>query len=127
MTALTGAGELAAWVVADCEARGVPLPAVESRVRAIQRAICDRYRVTLQEMLSPRRDKHLAHARMVAVWLAWSITAHSTTKLGQAFGHRDHTTIMHSIARIKAMMEDDPAFDAEMRALQFALMQGVPT
>ena len=123
------ARELATWVAADFEARYgcLPDPEVLPPVWAVQMAICQRSGFTLAQLLSPRRHKPLAHARHVAVWLAWKVTAKSITELGRAFAHRDHTTIMHAISRINALMECDPGFAAEMRALQRALTAGDPT
>jgi Bacterial dnaA protein helix-turn-helix len=93
----------------------------------IQLAVCQRYDVTLAEMLSVRRNKRLAFARHVAVWLAWKSTGMSTVALGRLFGNRDHTTVMHAIARIEALTARDPAFADEMDALLLAVTTGDPT
>jgi len=99
---------------------GVP-PGQTPSVRHIQELVCARYGVTLDEMLGARGRMWISHARQVAMWLAWPVTTATWPELGLRF-HRDHSTVMHGVARIDARMAADPEYDAEMRALRFALL-----
>lgn len=95
-------------------------PGCDGGVRMVQLAVCRRYNVALHVLLSPRRGRNVALVRHVAIWLCDALTSLSLPTLGRLF-QRDHTTIIHAIRRIDALMRKDPEFDAEMRALRLAL------
>lgn len=98
-----------------------------STVASVERAIVQHFRVTWTAVASRRRDAKTALARHAAMWLLKKLQPQrSTVSIGRAFRNEDrpwmhHTSVMHGIARIDAMMAGDPAFDAEMRALLLAL------
>ncbi len=85
----------------------------------IQRAIAAHFGVPATEMVSDRRHRQVARPRQVAMYIARHATPHSLPQIGRAF-RRDHTTVMHAIAQIEALMVADAEFDAEVRALTFA-------
>jgi chromosomal replication initiator protein len=88
--------------------------------RHIQRVVCARYGVALVDLLSERRTRYVARARQIAVWLCRHATPLSLPQIGRAF-RRDHTTILYSVNHVDALMAADPALDAELRAMRFAL------
>jgi chromosomal replication initiator protein len=102
-----------------------------SYVRTIQEAICGREGIQLADMLSARRSARIAMARHIAMWLVRQLTPLSYPAMGRYFHNgvspRDHTSIMHGVARIDNMMVIDPAFHEEMQALRSALSIGRPT
>jgi chromosomal replication initiator protein len=74
-------------------------------VENIQKTVADYYKVRLADLLSKRRSRSVARPRQVAMALAKELTSHSLPEIGDAFGGRDHTTVMHACKRIKALRD----------------------
>ena len=73
----------------------------------IQKMVADYYKVRVADLLSQRRNRSIARPRQVAMTLAKELTQHSLPEIGDAFGGRDHTTVMHACKRIKDLQETD--------------------
>ena len=66
----------------------------------IQRSVAEYYKIKMADMLSKRRSRSIARPRQVAMCLAKELTNHSLPEIGDAFGGRDHTTVMHACKQI---------------------------
>jgi len=73
----------------------------------IQKTVADYYQVRLQDLLSKRRVRSLARPRQIAMALSKELTEHSLPEIGEAFGGRDHTTVLHACRTIKKHCETD--------------------
>ena len=73
----------------------------------IQKVVADYYQVRLSDLLSKRRVRSLARPRQLAMALAKELTEHSLPEIGDAFGGRDHTTVLHACRTIRALCEKD--------------------
>ena len=73
----------------------------------IQKIVADYYQVRLQDLLSKRRVRSLARPRQIAMALSKELTEHSLPEIGDAFGGRDHTTVLHACRTIKKLSETD--------------------
>ncbi|MGH8229130.1 MAG: chromosomal replication initiator protein DnaA [Steroidobacteraceae bacterium] len=69
----------------------------------IQKTVADYYKVRMGDLLSKRRNRSVARPRQVAMALAKELTTHSLPEIGDAFGGRDHTTVLHACRRIKEL------------------------
>jgi chromosomal replication initiator protein len=74
----------------------------------IQKTVADYYQLRVSDLLSKRRTRSLARPRQIAMALAKELTEHSLPEIGDAFGGRDHTTVMHACKVVKALVGDDP-------------------
>jgi chromosomal replication initiator protein len=74
-------------------------------VENIQKTVADYYKVRVADLLSKRRSRSVARPRQVAMALAKELTTHSLPEIGDAFGGRDHTTVMHACKRIKELRD----------------------
>src|SRR5690625_3707550 len=83
----------------------------------IQRVVSEYYKIKMNDMLSKRRSRSVARPRQVAMALAKELTNHSLPEIGEAFGGRDHTTVLHACRKIKQMQEDDPDIREDMKNL----------
>ena len=90
-------------------------------VDRIQKAVCEEFRVTLTDMTSKRRARIIARPRQVAMYLSKKLTKRSLPDIGRRFGGRDHTTVMHAVKRIDSLRAEDPAFNAQIEAVETAL------
>lgn len=83
----------------------------------IQRVVGDYYKIKLNDLLSKRRSRSVARPRQVAMALAKELTNHSLPEIGEAFGGRDHTTVLHACRKIKQMQEEDADIREDMKNL----------
>src|SRR5690606_39133763 len=67
----------------------------------IQRCVAEYYKIKMADMLSKRRNRSVARPRQMAMSLAKELTNHSLPEIGDAFGGRDHTTVLHACKQIK--------------------------
>ncbi|MBS0416368.1 MAG: chromosomal replication initiator protein DnaA [Proteobacteria bacterium] len=72
-------------------------------IENIQKTVADYYKVRVADLLSKRRSRSVARPRQVAMALAKELTSHSLPEIGDAFGGRDHTTVLHACKRIKEL------------------------
>jgi chromosomal replication initiator protein len=72
-------------------------------IENIQKTVADYYKVRMADLLSKRRSRSVARPRQVAMALAKELTSHSLPEIGDAFGGRDHTTVLHACKRIKEL------------------------
>ncbi len=73
----------------------------------IQKTVAEYYKIKTLELLSKRRNRFLARARQMAMALAKELTNHSLPEIGDAFGGRDHTTVLHACRKIKELIDFD--------------------
>ena len=78
-------------------------------IDAIQRVVADHYDVRLADMTSRRRPASIAFPRQIAMYLSRTLTKGSLMEIGEAFGGRDHGTVIHACKKIVSQMELDPA------------------
>ncbi len=76
-------------------------------VENIQKTVADYFKVRVADLLSKRRSRSVARPRQVAMALAKELTSHSLPEIGDAFGGRDHTTVMHACKRIRELRDSD--------------------
>lgn len=76
-------------------------------VENIQKTVADYYKVRVADLLSKRRSRSIARPRQVAMALAKELTSHSLPEIGDAFGGRDHTTVLHACKRIREFRDTD--------------------
>ena len=73
----------------------------------IQKMVADYYKIKVADMLSKRRSRSVARPRQLAMALAKELTHHSLPEIGDAFGGRDHTTVLHAYRKIKELQKTD--------------------
>ena len=73
----------------------------------IQRTVAEYYKIKIADVLSKRRSRSVARPRQVAMALAKELTNHSLPEIGDAFGGRDHTTVLHATRKIADLREAD--------------------
>ncbi len=76
-------------------------------IENIQKTVCEYYKLRMAELLSKRRPRSIARPRQMAMALCKELTQHSLPEIGDAFGGRDHTTVLHACRTIKRLCETD--------------------
>jgi chromosomal replication initiator protein len=88
---------------------------------AIQRAVADFFRVKVEDLKSKDRNQGIVLPRQVAMYLSRTMTASSLPAIGEAFGGKDHTTVMHSCEKIKRRLAGDDGFRRQIESLTQAI------
>ncbi len=83
----------------------------------IQKTVAEYYKIRVADLLSKRRNRSIARPRQVAMALAKELTNHSLPEIGDAFGGRDHTTIIHGCKKIAELKETDPVISDDYAKL----------
>ena len=73
----------------------------------IQRTVAEYYKIKVSDLMSKRRSRSVARPRQMAMALAKELTNHSLPEIGESFGGRDHTTVLHACRKIKELRESD--------------------
>lgn len=72
----------------------------------IQKTVAEYYKIKVADLLSKRRSRSVARPRQIAMALSKELTNHSLPEIGDAFGGRDHTTVLHACRKVKALREE---------------------
>jgi chromosomal replication initiator protein len=88
---------------------------------AIQTAVAKEWGVTTEGLRSKTRTKNLTVPRQIAMHLMRELLSMQLVEIGAAFGGRDHSTVIHSLERVAAMMKEDPAFAQRIGKIHVAL------
>ncbi len=83
----------------------------------IQKTVSDYFKIKVSEMYSQKRTRAIARPRQVAMWLARELTPHSLPEIGDAFGGRDHTTVMHACRTIVDLRTKDGQLNNDLHVL----------
>lgn len=87
----------------------------------IRKVVAEFFDVSVKELMGKKRLRHIARPRQVAMSLARELTNNSFTEIGQSFGGRDHTTVMHACEKVQELCVSDPIFDKDYRSLKLML------
>jgi len=80
-------------------------------IENIQKTVADYFKIRVGDLLSKKRSRSIARPRQFAMALAKELTNHSLPEIGDAFGGRDHTTVLHGCRRIASLRETDKRID----------------
>jgi chromosomal replication initiator protein len=83
----------------------------------IQRIVAEYYKIKVADLLSKRRSRSVARPRQVAMALSKELTNHSLPEIGNAFGGRDHTTVLHGVRKIKELRETNADISEDYKNL----------
>jgi chromosomal replication initiator protein len=83
----------------------------------IQKTVSEYYKIRTTDLLSSKRSRSIARPRQIAMTLAKDLTKHSLPEIGNAFGGRDHTTVLHANRRIKSLREAEASIEEDYNNL----------
>lgn len=86
-------------------------------LESIQKTVGEYFKVRISELLSKKRTRSIARPRQIAMALAKELTNHSLPEIGEAFGGRDHTTVLHACRKVAELKESDPRIAEDYRNL----------
>src|SRR5499433_3958949 len=111
--------------MAEREVRDLIRPQEPKRIKIedIQRVVARQYNVSRSDLLSSRRTANVVRPRQVAMYLAKTLTLRSLPEIGRRFGGRDHTTVLHAVRKIEALVAKDTALSEELESLKRQLQE----
>lgn len=86
-------------------------------IENIQKTVSDYFKVTIADLLSSRRTRTITRPRQIAMALAKQLTRHSLPEIGNSFGGRDHTTVLHACRKIAELCDEDPLINEDYENL----------
>jgi len=86
-------------------------------VENIQKMVADYYKLKVGDLYSKKRSRMIARPRQVAMWLCKEVTPHSYQMIGESFGGRDHTTVLHAVRTIEDMRSKDQQINHDIHVL----------
>ena len=90
-------------------------------VELIQKTVADYYKIKVSDMYSKRRPSNIAAPRQVAMYLAKEMTQKSLPEIGELFGGRDHTTVLHAVRKIAEVRSKDAVLNHALHVLEQTL------
>ena len=84
----------------------------------IQKRVAEHFKIRLADIHSPRRARAVARPRQVAMYLSKQLTPRSLPEIGKKFGGRDHTTVIHAVKTIEALLQSDRALAEDVELLR---------
>jgi chromosomal replication initiator protein len=90
-------------------------------IDAIQKAVAEHFDVRLADMTSRRRPASIAFPRQVAMYLSRSLTKGSLMEIGEAFGGRDHGTVIHACKKISEKLTTEPGLKDSLGRIEAQL------
>ena len=86
-------------------------------IENIQKVVAEYYSIRASDMLSKNRSRTIARPRQIAMALAKELTNHSLPEIGQAFGGRDHTTVLYATRKVQELRDKDPRIEEDYKNL----------
>ncbi len=90
-------------------------------IENIQKTVAEYYKIRISELLSAKRNRSLARPRQLAMALAKELTNHSLPEIGDAFGGRDHTTVLHACRKVVELSSGDARVNEDLIILRRSL------
>ena len=87
-------------------------------IETIQKAVADFYSLSANDLKGKKRNQKVVYPRQLSMFICREMTDFSTTEIGEAFGGRDHTTVMYSIEKIRGLLITDPNLDSTIESLK---------
>lgn len=89
----------------------------QTTVDNIQKVVAEHYRIKISDMSSKRRTRTVARPRQIAMALAKELTQHSLPEIGEAFGGRDHTTVLHACRKVEELRRENNDIQEDYKIL----------
>ncbi|MEI7612118.1 MAG: chromosomal replication initiator protein DnaA [Betaproteobacteria bacterium] len=83
----------------------------------IQKTVADYFKLKVADLFSSKRTRQIVRPRQIAMWLAKNLTSQSYPSIGDAFGGRDHTTVLHAVRTIESLRSKDNELNHDVHVL----------
>ncbi len=112
--------EMVKYALKDIVAMRVQAVSIDN----IRKVVAEYFNVSVKDLMSKKRTRTIARPRQIAMALSRELTKESFPDIGQYFGGRDHTTVMHACTKVDELRLTDPKFDKDYKSLSVMLQAG---
>ena len=91
-------------------------------IEDIQRKVAEKYRLKVADLSSERRMRNIARPRQIAMYLSRTLTNKSLLEIGESFGKKDHTTVLHAVRKIEELFQVESSLQSEVEMIQKSLV-----
>ena len=91
---------------------------IDISCETVKKAVCKKYNIKITDIESSKRNREFSHPRQIAMYLCREMTDLSLPKIGDSFGGRGHTTVLHACEKIKSQIKIDPTLAEDVRNLK---------
>ena len=91
---------------------------IDITCETVKKAVCKKYNIKISDIESKKRNREFSYPRQIAMYLCREMTDLSLPKIGESFGGRDHTTVLHACDKIKKDVKMDPSLSDDIRNLK---------
>ena len=88
-----------------------------NKIEQVQKVVAEHYELTIEDIKGKKRNANITVPRQIAMYICRNILNESLMKIGAEFGGKDHTTVMHSVAKIEQALKDDPKLEIEITSI----------
>lgn len=90
-------------------------------VKKMQQVVCAFYGLSMGDLISPRRTTRIVLPRQICMFIARKLTTKTLPEIGRRFGGKDHTTILHGVRKVEALIQNDPDIAQQVAELMAVL------
>jgi hypothetical protein len=91
---------------------------IDISCESVKKAVCKKYNIKISDIESKKRNREFSYPRQIAMYLCRELTDLSLPKIGESFGGRDHTTVLHACDKIKSQIKIDPSLSEDIKNLK---------
>ena len=91
---------------------------IDISCETVKKAVCKKYNIKISDIESKKRNREFSYPRQIAMYLCRELTDLSLPKIGESFGGRDHTTVLHACDKIKSQIKIDPSLSEDIKNLK---------
>ena len=98
------------------------IQAKQTTIENIQKTVAEYYNIRVSDLLSKRRNRSITRPRQIAMSITKELTSHSLPEIGDAFGGRDHTTVIHANKKVSLLKKEDARIVEDCENIQRLLV-----
>ena len=95
-----------------------PIKQANISIEQVQKVVGDFFQLSYIDLKGKKKTKNIVYPRQIAMFLARDMTGYSLTEIGEAFGGRDHATVIYSCDKIENQLRTDPNLEPTLQNLQ---------
>lgn len=89
----------------------------KNNIEKVQKVVAERYNLSIEDIKGKKRNANITEPRQIAMYICRKVLNEPLMKIGNEFGGKDHTTVMHSVDKIEAAIKEDPKLEIEISAI----------
>ncbi len=89
----------------------------KNNIEKVQKLVAEKYNLTIEDIKGKKRNANITEPRQIAMYICRNVLNESLMRIGNEFGGKDHTTVMHSVDKIEKAIKEDPKLEVEINSI----------